>query len=138
MEVGSLDGTGHSGYSPLLPDGANQSGKGSKTDQLLGRSFLHWEGVRQTLYIYVWFFIFLAPRSVPRQKPQCLPSVPSWRTYGRGAYTQSYDALTSAQQVIYVTKTRIPSSNTARHISTWSSQPDSSRHTKVIASDTLG
>lgn len=140
MEVGSLDGTGHSGYSPRLPDGANQSGQGfkdrsaaRKNRSLLGR------GQSDSIHPCLGFFFF-APRSVPRQKPQCLPFVPSWRIYGRGAYTLSYDALTSAQQVICVTKTRIPSSNTARHISTWNSQPDSSclLHMKVVASDTLG
>lgn len=62
MEVGSLDGTGHSGYSPLLPDGANQSGQGFK-DRSAARKKLSPLGRGQTDSIHpcLVFYFFWPP-----------------------------------------------------------------------------
>lgn len=104
IEVGSLDGRGHSGHSLLL-QGLNNC----------------WEGVRQTLNVY--FISLWGP-----QKPQYPSRLSSWGTCGRGSAHRGHDTPTSAQQVSCLTKTKGSThhqhsqSHKLTHTSSWSSQ----------------
>lgn len=131
--------TGHSGHSLLLLGWHQRRNLRALsewappgTEYLLGRSFLQWKGVRQTLCVHV--HLFLAARTAPSPDTS-IPLLPtsSWSTCGRWSCTQSYDTLISAQQVFCLTKSKDSIHQHSQihkvtHKSSWSSQYMSSTH----------